>query len=115
MVDDLMLRADLDVQVVATVGPHLDPSSFRVPANAVVNGLPIVCVPLDRDQPHNASLVAAAGAGVVVNTGAPLAAYRGAIDAALRDAGVRAAAERLAGSIPAIEGAPADAVESLLP
>ena len=136
--------AGIDAHVVATVGSHLDPSSFRVPANAEVvplrphatllphadlfvghaghggimaalrHGVPIVCVPLDRDQPANASRVAAVGAGVTVDTGAPLAALRGTIDAAMRDEGLRANARRLAADIAALDGAPADAVEALL-
>lgn len=136
--------AGLDVRVVATVGDHLDPTSFAVPPNAVVtplrahatllphadlfvghaghgglmaalaHGLPIVCIPLDRDQPHNASRIAAVGAGVIVDTGAPIAAHRGAIAAALVDERLRSAAQRLSASIAALEGAPADAVEALL-
>jgi UDP:flavonoid glycosyltransferase YjiC (YdhE family) len=136
--------AGLDVRVVATVGPHLDPSSFSVPPNAVVtplrphatllphadlfvghaghggimaalaHGVPMVLVPLDRDQPHNASRASAAGAAVIVDTGAPLPAYAGTIDAALRTPSLRDAAARLSQSIAALDGAPADEVESLL-
>jgi MGT family glycosyltransferase len=137
--------AGIEAHVIATVGAHLDPSSFAVPANAEVvplrphagllppadlfvghaghggimaalrHGVPIVCVPLSRDQPTNAARVAAVGAGVTVDTGAPLAALRGTIDAALRDGELRANAARLAADIAALDGAPADAVESLLP
>jgi len=81
---------------------------------ALAHGLPIVCIPLDRDQPHNASRIAAVGAGVIVDTGAPIAAHRGAIAAALVDERLRSAAQRLSASIAALEGAPADAVEALL-
>lgn len=136
--------AGLDVRVVATVGDHLDPATFQVPPNAVVtplrphstllphadvfvghaghggiiaalaHGLPVVCIPLDRDQPHNARRVAATGAGVVIDTGAPLAAFRGTVDAALRDQGLRAAAQRLARVIEGHRGRPEAEVEALL-
>ena len=78
------------------------------------HGVPMVCIPLDRDQPANASRVAAVGAGVTVDTGAPIAAFRGTIDAAMRDEGLRANARRLSVDIAALDGAPADAVASLL-
>ena len=136
--------AGIDGRAHVTVGPHLDPATFRVPGNAVVtplvphstllphaevfvghaghggimaalaHGVPIVCIPLDRDQPHNAARVSAVGAGVIVDTGAPLAAFRGTIDAARRDAGLRAGAERLSREIAALDGEPADAIEELL-
>jgi len=134
----------LDAQVVATVGPHLDPASFRAPDNAVVmplrphatllphaalfvghaghggimaalaHGVPIASIPLDRDQPHNASRVASVGAGVTIDPSAPTSAFRGAIDAALRDPALRDAAQRLAASVATLDGRPADEVEGLL-
>lgn len=101
--------ADLPVRVVATLGEHHDPATFTAPANATVSGLirhtavmphaaafvthaghggimaalahsvPMVCLPIDRDQPHNAERVAAVGAGVVLARSADVDEIRAAI------------------------------------
>ena len=92
----LAALAELKLRVVATVGSHLDPAEVSAPANCTVSGyvahglvmphaaavvthaglgtvlatlahgLPMVCVPLGREQPNNAAGVARIGAGVVV-------------------------------------------------
>jgi MGT family glycosyltransferase len=84
---------DRPVHVVVNVGAHIDRALFELPANvelsgyvrhaavlphadavvthaglgsisaALAHGLPVVCVALDRDQPHNAERVAAIGVG----------------------------------------------------
>jgi UDP:flavonoid glycosyltransferase YjiC (YdhE family) len=101
----------LYVDVVVTLGEHLDPSSFRVPANAqllpfarhsallphadlfighgghggimaaMAFGVPMVLVPLDRDQPHNAARAEAVGAARVVSKDADVGAIRAAVEA----------------------------------
>jgi MGT family glycosyltransferase len=88
--------ADEPVHVFVTVGDHLDPSDFEAPDNAIVAsyvrhsavlpyaavfvthaglsgigaamscGVPMVCMPLGREQPDNAAHVEAAGLGRVV-------------------------------------------------
>jgi MGT family glycosyltransferase len=88
--------ADAPVRVVVTIGEHLDLAAFSAPPNATVTGyvrhsavmpharvfvthagmsgvgaalsvgLPMVCVPLGREQPDNAAHVARAGVGLVV-------------------------------------------------
>ncbi|MFB7914490.1 glycosyltransferase [Streptomyces sp. NPDC056061] len=75
---------------------------------ALAAGVPLVCVPLFADQPDNARMVAAAGAGVAVApTGAPadeaavlgaddVSGIRSAVQLLLKDSSYRARAEQLA-------------------
>jgi hypothetical protein len=114
------------VRVVATVGAHLDLDDLAAPAevhltryvrhaallpwaSAVVthaglgtilaglaHGLPLVCLPLGREQPHNAAAVVRVGAGLALEpTAAPdeiVSAVRRAVD----DLELRAGAARMA-------------------
>jgi MGT family glycosyltransferase len=105
--------AGLPVRVVATVGGHLDPASFPAPPNASVvpcvrhaavlphagalvthaglgsvlaalaHGVPMVCLPLGREQPANATAVARVGAGHVLEPDAAPDVVRDAIAAVL--------------------------------
>ena len=129
--------AGLRVRVLATLGAHLDPGGFRVPSNAVVgpyvphaavlphasalvthgglgtvlaglaHGVPLVCVPLGREQPNNAAAVARVGAGVVVPPPAVAASLRMAVALVLDDPAVGRAAA-LAGSAPVASGVEAE-------
>lgn len=133
---------ELEVNAFVTVGGHLDAASFRAPPNAVVtgfvphaavmphasvfvghaglggisaalaNGVPMVCVPLGRDQPMNAGRVASVGAGCTVAPEADAGELRDAMAAVLGDGRYRAIAARLAASIGAY-GNGARAVEEL--
>lgn len=101
----------LAVDVVVTARADLDAASLRVPANARVTGfirhaallphadlfvghgghggimaalafgVPMVLLPLDRDQPHNADRLAAAGAARVLPEDAAPEAIRDAVEA----------------------------------
>lgn len=132
----------LDVTAFVTLGEHLDAGSFRVPPNAIVSGyvrhtavmphaslfvghaglggisaalahgVPMVCVPLGRDQPMNAARVEAVGAGVTVPPDADVSTMRSAISSVLADPRYRAGAERVADAI-ASYGNGAVAVEEL--
>jgi len=134
----------LPVDVVATVGDHLDPSTLRVPANAEIRGfvrhaallphadlfighaghggimaalafgVPMVLVPLDRDQPHNAARVEAAGAGRSVPRDAEPAAIRTAIEAVRTGLRERTRAIELANVIAGYVDAAVHEVEDLL-
>jgi len=121
--------ADLPVHVWATVGTHLDPASFTVPANAVVSryvrhaavlphadlfvghgglsgigaalsfSLPLICIPLGREQPDNASRVEAAGAGRTLVPDVSVDELRAAVARMLTDEGCHAAARSFASTI----------------
>ncbi len=132
----------LPVRAIVTTGPAIDPGEVRVASNtevaqfvphatvlpeaaltvthaglgtvmsALAHGVPMVCVPMGRDQFFNAAMVERLGAGVSVDAAAPREAIAAAVEAVLRDAGHRAAAERFARVI-AGHGGAADAVTSL--
>lgn len=115
-----------NLHALISVAPHVDQSAFDVPANAALigyvrhaavlphadavvthaglgsitaalaHGLPLLCVPLDRDQPHNAERVVAVGAGESLAVEASAEAYRDAIGRVLNDDRYRAVAARLA-------------------
>jgi Erythromycin biosynthesis protein CIII-like, C-terminal domain len=130
--------AEAPVRVLAMLGAHLTASDLDVPANATVtgyvrhaavlphasalvthaglgtvlaalaHGVPLVCVPLGREQPDNAAAVARLGAGVTVARSAvPSSLGRAVLDALVEPA-YRSAAQEMAA---AISAAPADAVE----
>ena len=112
----------LDVRAIVTTSRAIDPATLRPAANVAVHedvphglllpttdlvvthagmgtvsaalrhGVPLVCSPIDRDQPLNAARVAALGAGV---TAAP-DALGPAIERVLGDPSYRAAAEAVA-------------------
>ena len=137
--------AELPVRALLTAGPALETRGLRIPANAHVvdyiphravfphaalvvthagwqtvnaalaDGVPLVCVPDQRDQPDNAARVVACGAGVRVNKRSAPAKLRRVIAAALANPeltrGARAMAEALGCSDGAM--AVADAVEAI--
>jgi MGT family glycosyltransferase len=135
----LAALADLPVSVLATVGDHLDPAAVNAPANAVVaryvphgsilpkarllvchaglggvlaaltHGVPILCLPLGRDQPANAAQVDRTGVGRALSPDASVADIRDAASALLAG-GCTSMAEAVA----AYGDAPVVTVESLL-
>jgi MGT family glycosyltransferase len=116
----------LPVRVFATVGPHIDPATVRTPANASVSeyvrhaavfphaalfithaglsgisaalsfGVPMLCMPLGRDQPANAARVAGVGAGRVLSPSADASEIVAAVSQMLGDARYRTGASRVA-------------------
>lgn len=116
----------LTVHAVVTTGPAVDPAVISAPQNvsvrrwvchadvlpycsavvthgghgtvikALAAGVPLVIVPLGRDQPGNAARVVHAGAGVRVGKNADAAALQAAIVRVLDDQRYRAAARRMA-------------------
>jgi UDP:flavonoid glycosyltransferase YjiC (YdhE family) len=134
------------VQVLATLGPHLSAQELQGPANttltgylrhaavlphadvcvnhaglgsigaALTFGVPLVCLPLGRDQPANAEAVAAARVGRVVAPDAPADHLRATVLGVLADVACRRNAARLADRIRALDGPTraAEAIESLL-
>jgi len=123
--------AGLPVRVLATLGAHLDPGGLRAPANAVVgryvphavvlphasalvthgglgtvlaglgHGVPLVCVPLGREQPDNAAAVARVGAGLVVAPAAVATSLGAAVARVLDDPAFGRAAAAIGRSAPA--------------
>ncbi len=104
----------LDARVLVTTGPTIDPASLRAPNNtavvrsaphaqlfpeaavvvthagmgtvtrALAAGVPLVCVPMGRDQLDVAARVVHAGAGVRLRAGAKPAAIRAAVERVMR-------------------------------
>jgi MGT family glycosyltransferase len=66
---------------------------------ALANGVPLVCMPMGRDQPLNAERVAALGLGCVLSSEAPESAIRTAVEEVLGRRGFRDEARAFAGLI----------------
>jgi MGT family glycosyltransferase len=109
----LAALADLPLQALVTVGAHLDPATFDAPAHIDVRryvphaevlptadlfvshaglggisaalsfGVPLLCLPLGRDQPGNAARIEAIGAGRTLTPDAPVEVLRAAVTALL--------------------------------
>jgi UDP:flavonoid glycosyltransferase YjiC (YdhE family) len=135
--------APLPVDVLATVPPHVDRKALRVPANVTVAGyvrhaallphadvflghgghggimaalafgVPVVSVPLDRDQPHNAARVEAVGAGRTVAKDADPELIGATVEAVRTGMREREGAIRMANAIAGYGNAAVEAVESL--
>jgi UDP:flavonoid glycosyltransferase YjiC (YdhE family) len=75
-------------------------------------GVPVVALPMGRDQPDNAARLVAAGAGVALKPSAKVAAIRDAVADVLATPSYTAAARRLAAAI-AAEAHPDRAVAEL--
>jgi MGT family glycosyltransferase len=137
---------DLPVRVLVQLGSHLSAGTFAVPANAVVSGyvphaavlphaaavvthaglgtvsaalacgVPLVCLPLGRDQPLTAARVDAVGAGRVLPPDAPGDAIAAAVTEVLDVPRYRDAARAQAADITRVrdEGLAVAAVEGLL-
>jgi UDP:flavonoid glycosyltransferase YjiC (YdhE family) len=137
--------AGAGVQALLTVGPALDPAAVKAPGNvevvgfadhdrvlarcaavvthgglgttlrALAHGVPLLLLPLGRDQGFNAARVAELGAGIRLPLDAAPDEIRGALATLLGDAGFSRAAAEAAGRIRA--GRPderaAEAVESV--
>ena len=128
---DAAALGGLDARALVTLGPVLSPADFPAPANVIVTahaphsqvfphaalvithcghastlrplmaGLPLVCLPLGRDQPDNAARVTERGAGVRVSAEASADDIAKAIRTVLSEPGYRAAAKALGARIAA--------------
>jgi UDP:flavonoid glycosyltransferase YjiC (YdhE family) len=129
-------------RVIATVGPAIDPASLPIAANieivryvphtrlfphaslvvthaglgtvmtALAHGVPMLCMPLGRDQFFNAARVAALGVGRVVGAGAHSEAIATAVRTALADEDLRNETRRWPAIIAAYRQG-ADAIDAL--
>jgi UDP:flavonoid glycosyltransferase YjiC (YdhE family) len=127
--------AGLPVRAIVTTGPAVEPGTIRVGPNTQVvqyrphaeilpaaslvithaglgtvmlslgHGVPMVCVPMGRDQFFNADRVAALGAGLMLPPGADAAAIADAASTVLGDGGFQAAAGQFAATIATYDGA----------
>jgi MGT family glycosyltransferase len=114
------------VRRLVTTGPAIDPAVISAPANVTVTrwvrhadvlphcsavithgghgtvmkgliaGVPLIVVPLGRDQPDNAGRVVHAGAGIRLRKNATISALRTAVSRVIEDPRYRAAARRMA-------------------
>ena len=121
--------SDLGVRVLVTLGPGFDGADLRLPSNAVVvasaphdqvmqqvavvvthcghgtvmralaNGLPMLCLPMGRDQNDNAARVAARGAGLRLARDADAGALRAALVRLLAEPSFAASAKALGHAI----------------
>jgi len=118
--------ADRPVRVVATVGDHLDPARIAPRRNATVtryvkhslimrhasltvthsglgtvlsslaHGVPLLCIPLGRDQPQNAEAVVRCGAGLAIEATTDTSTIGRSVDAVLASDDHRRAAAAMA-------------------
>jgi MGT family glycosyltransferase len=126
--------ATLPVQAIITVGSAIDPGVITPAPNvaihryiphsallpdcalivthvgmgtmmeALAHGVPLLCMPMGRDQHDNAAQVAACGAGVVLGADAGVEEIRHAIQKLLADPDYRAAARRMAAILACQDG-----------
>jgi len=118
--------AGLPVRVLVTLGPTLAPERFHAPPNvlltpsaphaqvfpqasavvthaghgtvirALAAGVPLICLPMGRDQPENTVRVVARGAGIRLSSTATVPQVRQAVQRVLADVRFREAAQRFA-------------------
>jgi len=121
----------MDVRGLVTAGPSFDPAGIEAPANvtivasaphsavlpragavvthaghgtvikALAHGVPLLCLPVGRDQPDTAARVVASGAGVRLRPGAGARAIARALASVLGDPRFRVAAGRMEAAIAA--------------
>jgi len=89
----------------SAVLPHADAvvthAGHGTVIKALAHGVPLLCLPVGRDQPDTAARVVAAGAGLRLRPGASARAIGGALGSILADPGFRTAAERVSAAIAA--------------
>ena len=132
----------IPARILVTTGPAVDPRDLRAPANTEVvgylphsavlprasvvvthaglgtvmsalgYGVPLVCMPMGRDQFFNAGRVADLGAGRMVPLDASESAIADAVTSVIADPALREGAKRMATAI-AVYGGSADAVAEL--
>lgn len=120
---------ELPYHGLVTLGPTLDEKQFRIPSNvtvrqfishaqvfsqasvvithaghgtvirALANGVPLVCIPIGRDQPNNAARVVARGVGVRLTPKAHVMTIRNAIQKVVESPTFHENAQQLAQTI----------------
>ena len=127
--DDERALGGLYARVLVTSGPAIDPASLPAAANttvvrsaphaqlfseaaavvthagmgtvtrALAGGVPLVCVPMGRDQLDVAARVVYRGAGLRLRPGAKPSAIAAAVERVIHEPGFRAGAQRIGASI----------------
>ncbi|MBO9710987.1 MAG: glycosyltransferase family 1 protein [Caulobacter sp.] len=137
---------ELPVRGVVTTGPTLDPAEFKAPPNVAIvraaphgrlleqasafvthaghgstlrplmAGVPLLCLPMGRDQHDNAARVALRGAGLTLPQDAPAEAIGAAVRRLLDEPAFRGAAKALGAAVRADETARSapEALEALI-
>ena len=82
-------------------GPADKPLLATGGVGALIVGVPLIVVPLGRDQPDNAGRVVHAGAGIRLRKNATVSALRTAISRVIEDPRYRAAAQHMAARLAA--------------
>jgi MGT family glycosyltransferase len=109
-VDPAVISAPPDVTVTrwvrhADVLPHcsavITHGGHGTVMKALIAGVPLIVVPLGRDQPDNAGRVVHAGAGIRLRKNATVSALRTAISRVIEDPRYRAAAQHMAARLAA--------------
>jgi hypothetical protein len=130
----LRALADLPIHVLATTGHELDPAELRAPPGMEVrryvphvsvlphttvvvthagtgtlmaafsHAVPLVCIPLGRDQPGNAARAAELGVALTLPSDASPAQIRAAVSEALDSPQLRSAAAAIASAITGYRG-----------
>ena len=126
--------SDMPIRVLVTLGSGICPDDIRLPPNAVAEawiphdqtmplcsivvthaghgtimaalaaGVPLLCMPMGRDQHENAARVEACGAGRSIAKESDAGAIRAAIEQILAEPGYRLAARRMASIIREYDG-----------
>jgi MGT family glycosyltransferase len=135
--------ASLPIRAVVTLGRNIDPSDVPGSENvmvvrsaphrpileqasaavihcghgttmkALVAGVPLVCMPMGRDQNDTAARVVVRGAGVRIKVTSPVDRIRGAVERVLSDESLRAGARAMSRAITSGDGC-VDAVDEIL-
>lgn len=120
---------EMPVRALVTTGPAVDPASIRAPANTVVRhsapharvfreasavithaghgtviralaaGVPLLCLPMGRDQPDIAARVAHRGVGLRLSPRASVAALRNSVAEVLEDTRLHQRAKQISSAI----------------
>jgi UDP:flavonoid glycosyltransferase YjiC (YdhE family) len=104
---EILLHADLCI----THGGH------GTLLKALAQGVPVLCMPMGRDQPDNAARLCAAGAGIRISPRASAPRIRQSIESMLRDPTYRSAAQTMQARLAEDErrGSALSELEALLP
>lgn len=91
-------------QLLSNVAAVLTHGGLGTVMAALARGLPMLCMPMGRDQFFNAAMVERLGVGRSLPTHATADEIRAAVQAVLEDEGMRAAAKRFSGVIASYPG-----------